>query len=167
MKDLAADRGRVVAPEERANQVTSVCIEGAVAYRCVASEGQPRTELRESYVDRQRIMSAFRIDYDGRYYRFNGYRYDRLGDAVAYAELMQSRQSPEVGPDPFTPGDTLPPPSTSDRDLMAAWFISFAAGVYAYREFHYDHLADAVNYARLDIGRRGGSHKPVVIHRPA
>jgi len=98
-------------------------------------------------------MSAFRIYHDGRYYRYNGYRYDRLGDAVAYAELMQSRQSTRVDPDPFTPDDALPPPSASDREVMAAWLISFEAGVYAYREFHYDHLADAVNYAELDAAR--------------
>ena len=150
VKDLAADVGRVVAPGARAKQVTSVGIEGAVSYGCVASGDQSR----EPYVDRQRIMSAFRIYYDGRYYRYNGYRYDGLGDAVAYAELLQSRQSTEAGPDPFTPGDTLLPPSASDRELMAACFVSFTAGVYAYREFHYDHLADAVNYARLDIGIR-------------
>lgn len=160
VKALAPDVGRVIAPEDLANQVTSACIEGAIAYGCIAPEGQARTELREAYGDRQRIMSAFRIYYDGRYYRYNGYRYDRLGDAVAYAELMQSRQSTEVGPNPFTPGDTLPLPSASDRELMAAWFISFTAGVYAYREFRYDQLADAVNYARLDFGRRGSSHKP-------
>ena len=153
LKDLAADVGRVVAPGGRADQVRSARIE--VAYGCVASEGQARTELREPYGDRQRIMSAFRIYYDGRYYRYNGYRYDRLEDAIAYAELMQSRQSTELGPDPFTPADSLPPPSASDWELMAAWSISFTAGVYTYREFHYDHLADAVNYARLDIGRLG------------
>jgi len=98
-------------------------------------------------------MSAFGIYYDGRFYRYSGYRYDRLGDAVAYAELMQSRQSTQVGPDPFTPDDALRPPSASDRELMAAWSISFDAGVYAYRDFHYDHLADAVNYAELDAAR--------------
>jgi hypothetical protein len=47
----------------------------------------------ELYVDFQRLMSAFRIDYDDRFYRYSGYRYDRLGDAMAYAELMQSAQS--------------------------------------------------------------------------
>ena len=98
-------------------------------------------------------MEAFHIDYDGRSYRHSGYRYDRLDDAVAYAELMQSRQSTQVGPDPFVPDDVLPAPSASDREVMRAWFITFKAGVYAYREFRYDRLADAVNYAKLVAGR--------------
>ena len=106
-------------------------------------------------------MSAFCIYHDGRHYRHNGYRYDRLGDAVAYAELMQSRQSTQAGPDPFTPADVLPPPSASDRELMGTWFISFKAGVYAYREFHYDRLVDAVNYAKLDARRCARSIHPV------
>jgi hypothetical protein len=93
-------------------------------------------------------MSAFCIGHDGRYYRYSGYRYDHLADAIAYAELMQSRQSMEVGRDPFTPGATTPLPSPSDREIMAAWRISFKAGTYRYREFQYDHLVDAVNYAR-------------------
>ena len=100
--------------------------------------------------DRRRLMSAHSIHYDGRRYRYNGYRYDRVADAVAYAELMQSRQSTRAGPDPFTPDDIVPSPSASDRDIMAALSISFRAGVYAYREFRYDHLADAVSYAYLD-----------------
>ena len=105
--------------------------------------------------DDRRLMSAFCIGHDGRYYRYSGYRYDHLADAVAYAELMHSRQSMEVGRDPFTPGVTTPPPSPSDREIMATWRISFKAGTYTYREYKYDHLVDAVNYARMrDAERR-------------
>jgi hypothetical protein len=157
LRSHAADRRSVVAPQDR-NQVTSVRIEGALACGCAASAGRTRTALREAYVDRQHIMSAFRIYHDGRYYRYSGYRYDCLGDAVAHAELMQTRQSTEVGPDPFAPGEPMPMPTASELELMATWCISFEAGVYAYREFRYDHLADAVSYARLDIGKRASPY---------
>ena len=104
--------------------------------------------------DRRRLMSAHSIHYDGRRYRYNGYRYDRVADAVAYAELVQSGQPTEAGPDPFTPGEIVPSPSASERETMAALAISFRAGVYAYREFRYDRLADAVSYAYLDRRER-------------
>lgn len=95
--------------------------------------------------DRRRLMSAFSIDYDGRHYRYNGYRYDRLADAVSYAKLMQSRQ---------TQHDTCPmtyqhveSPSEPDRAVMARYSITFSEGMYRYSGFRYDRLADALNYA--------------------
>ena len=39
---------------------------------------------------------------------------------------------------------------------MAALSIAFCAGLYVYRGFRYDELADAVSYARLE--RRGDSN---------
>jgi hypothetical protein len=96
--------------------------------------------------DRRRLMSAFSIDYDGRHYRYNGYRYDRLADAVAYAKLMQSRQ---------TQHDTCPvtyqrveSPSASDTAVMARYSITFSEGMYRYGGYRYDRLADALNYAQ-------------------
>ena len=126
-----------------------------MAYASVPSNRQAGTEQGPGEVDenRRRLMSAFSIHHDGRSYRYNGYRYDRLAHAVAYAELMQSRQLVEIGPDPFTAGVTIAPPSASDSEVMAARHISFNAGTYTYREFHYDRLMDAVNYARMHDAR--------------
>lgn len=36
-------------------------------------------------------LHALAVGFDGRQYTFGGYRYDRLEDAVAYAELLRSR----------------------------------------------------------------------------
>ena len=129
--------------------------DGAIACVSAACERRARTEQGPSHSDDdgRRLMSAFCIHHDGRRYRYNGYRYDRLADAVAYAEAMQTRQSMEIGPDPFSPEDTVAPPTTSDSEIMAAWRISLTAGVYVYREFKYARLVDAVNYARLHDAR--------------
>jgi len=37
-------------------------------------------------------MSDFSISYDGRRYRYESFRYDRLVDAIAHARSMQSRR---------------------------------------------------------------------------
>jgi hypothetical protein len=94
------------------------------------------------------MMSQFSIYFDGRHYRYRGYRYDRVGDALAYARLMRSRH-PEEGSS-ITPSfdSVVPSPSDSDRQLMHQLSISFEAGVYRFAGFRYDNLTDAVNYAR-------------------
>ncbi len=38
-------------------------------------------------------MKDLAVDFDGRQYRFAGYRYDRLVDAIDYAELIRSRSA--------------------------------------------------------------------------
>jgi hypothetical protein len=97
--------------------------------------------------DRQRLMSAYCIHYDGRRYLYGAYHYDRLADAVAYARLMQSRQQ-DCAP-PLMQHDAVESPSPADRVLMAHLSISFEGGVYRFGGFHYDHLVDAVNYAKM------------------
>jgi hypothetical protein len=116
----------------------------------VAGEARAREKLAPRDLDnRRRLMSAFAIHYDGRHYRYNGYRYDRLADAVSYAELMQSRQPRQDDPGSLTHDALVESPSASDRAVMAALSISFSAGVYGYSGFHYDRLADAVTYAQM------------------
>lgn len=104
--------------------------------------------------ERRRSMSEFSIGYDGRRYRWGGYRYDRLADAVAYAGLMRSKQAQEGRTASLPRGHAAidlpsPLPSQADRQLMAELSVSFEAGVYVSRGFRYDSLADAQSYARL------------------
>jgi hypothetical protein len=93
-------------------------------------------------------MTEFGITYNGRYYEYRGYRYDSLVDAVNYAKLRRA--------DPLRDHDVsgsprlqqVESPNPQQRSLMAELNISFADGVYRLAEFRYDHLADAVAYAR-------------------
>jgi hypothetical protein len=48
-----------------------------------------------------------------------------------------------------TYNEVIESPSESDKQLMNVLHISFSAGVYEFEGYHYDHLVDAVNYARL------------------
>lgn len=43
--------------------------------------------------DERMLMAEYAIGFDGLRYTYNGYRYDRLADAVAYSKLMRSRPS--------------------------------------------------------------------------
>ena len=152
VNDFVAEGGRVLASDDNPDHSA---IRGEIEQSHAPFNRHTHTArgLRDIDDCSRRLMSAFSVHYDGRSYRWNGYRYDRLADAVAYAELMQARQSSEVGPDPFT-GTVVSSPSAYDEKVMAAMAITFAAGVYSYRGFHYDRLLDAVEYARVDV--RGG-----------
>lgn len=113
---------------------------------CPAGPAQP---------ERERVMVKYAIRHDGRHYEYNRYRYDHLSDAVAYARLMRSRLPQVDMGGPFWLGEPVDsPPNDADRELMAALGIAFEAGVFRFEDFRYDHLADAVNYAkRMASGR--------------
>lgn len=93
-------------------------------------------------------MAQFSIYFDGRHFRYRGYRYDRVGEALAYARLRRSRHPEEDSS--ITPSleSVAQLPSDSDRRVMHQLSISFEAGVFRLDGFRYDNLTDAVNYAR-------------------
>ena len=116
------------------------------------STAADRTEALES------MMSQFSIYFDGRRYRYRGYRYEHLVDALAYARLMRSRHSEEDSDVTPSHDSVVQVPSDSDRRLMQQLSISFEAGVYVFAGFRYDGLIDAVNYARRCQRRDAASH---------
>jgi hypothetical protein len=102
--------------------------------------------------ERRRLMAELKISHVGRSYRFRGYRYDHLDDAMHYARLVKARSSRDSSEDceTFTQDarDDEQPPGASDREAMASLGVSYVAGRYAYESFHYDRLADALAYAK-------------------
>lgn len=94
------------------------------------------------------------IYFEGGRYQYNGYHYDRLSDAVAYAQLMQSRALKDNEPGPFLCSRPVRAPTGEDRRLMASLAIRFEAGRYRFESFRYDRLADAADYATLALRRR-------------
>jgi hypothetical protein len=97
---------------------------------------------------RRRLMARLDISHDGLRYWYNGYRYDRLTDAVSYALLTRARPGPREPGAPHTQCTVVAAPSDADRALMASLAIEFDAGAYRFGSYRYDRLADAVNYAR-------------------
>lgn len=103
---------------------------------------------------RERQMAEHAIGWDGLHYSYHGYCYDRLADAVAYAELRRERSDE---PDPggsFTPAQPRVPPNETQLRLMALWSVDWEKGHYRFGPYRYDKLEDALNYAQL-IEERG------------
>jgi hypothetical protein len=104
--------------------------------------------------ERERQMTDFSIGYDGLHYAYNGYRYDRLADAVVYAQLMRSRPMQEDAGGRFSPASAPAPPTDTERSLMDSLAIDFRDGAYRFKGYRYDGLMDAVNYAKLMCQRQ-------------
>jgi hypothetical protein len=98
-------------------------------------------------------MSALLIVRFGRHYHFDGYRYDRLADAVAYAHIVRGRDQSVPAAPSMAKFETLEAPSAADRQLMLDLSIEFDGGCFTFEGFRYDRLSDAVNYARTHGSR--------------
>lgn len=96
---------------------------------------------------RGREMAELCITFNGRTYGYCGYRYDRFADAVNYARLNRSRALADPGAGDAAPLERVPAPSEGELELMRELGISFADGVFHWRIYRYDRLADAVAYA--------------------
>jgi hypothetical protein len=97
---------------------------------------------------RERIMEEASVTSDGRHYYYDGYRYDGLVDAVDQSVLMHSQPLHAHQPGPFVNTPPVSVRTDADLVLMIALGISFVRGQYCFKDFRYDHLADAVSYAR-------------------
>lgn len=86
------------------------------------------------------------ISFNGKKFAYRDFRYDRLEDAVSYAELDAGR---EGGQPAVTLANWLdrPIPNVADQAVMKLHGISFEDGRYRYLDYRYDRLADAANFA--------------------
>jgi hypothetical protein len=117
-----------------------------IAERIANNAGRDMADLPEH---RERLMLAFEITFDGRQYVYGPYRYDRLADAVNYARLQLSRPSSNASETPPRVSIPCERPTVSQTKLMSELGITFEAGVYRLGDYRYDHLDDAVEYARI------------------
>lgn len=86
------------------------------------------------------------ISFDGARFVYREFRYDRLPDAIAYAEqdiLLGGRQ-PATDLARWLPRAV---PDAAEQELMRRYGIVFEEWRYKYLDYRYDRLADAVNYA--------------------
>lgn len=99
-------------------------------------------------VSDQKHAMQLGITFNGIQFVYRDFKYDRLADAINYAELETERAlKPAV---PSTPIDwrQRPVPSVADLVLMKEHSITFEGGRYKYQDYRYDRLADALNYAQ-------------------
>jgi len=115
---------------------------------------------------------------DGARFRYGEFFYDRIADAIAYADIDAGRGSkPLWAPKPqpqvnqqhveekslaldtrFTLADVaekarMEGVSTEDAESMLRFNIKKEGGRYVYQTYRYDKLADAIIYAKCDVGR--------------
>ncbi|HEU5295381.1 MAG TPA: hypothetical protein VFU71_11365 [Burkholderiaceae bacterium] len=120
--------------------------------RLLDGAAEPFAVPEQVSIDQEHALMKFGIRHDGLRYLYNGYRYDRLADAVAYATLMRSKAQPDPG-GPFRSYSLFAPPTEAQRALMATLAIDFDGRAYRFKGFRYDVLSDAVNYAKLMLDR--------------
>ena len=121
-----------------------------IAERIANNAGRDMADRPEH---RERLMLAFDIAFDGRQYVHKRFRYDRLADAVNYARLQLLHPSGDSAEaPPLAIREPCQTPTDSQRKLMSEFGIRFEAGVYLLGEYRYDHLADAIEYARMKCG---------------
>jgi hypothetical protein len=111
------------------------------------STQRAQQEVRAPTADETRLMAELSIIRGRRHYFYDGYSYDRLSDAIAYAQLVRGQPHP---PGPSSPAqlESSESPTASDWQLMRELSISFEYGRFVFEGFRYDRLADAANYAR-------------------
>lgn len=106
-------------------------------------------------VAQQRDMAELSIRYNGRRYDYNGYRYDVLADAVAYARLQAARGATAAqSAHAYAPERPLAPPTSAEQQLMARLSITYDPTGYRHDGFRYELLSDAVHYAERVERRR-------------
>jgi hypothetical protein len=113
----------------------------AAAVEVFTSEG-----VRVPSAEGERQMAELGVQRDGSDYLYQGYRYEQLGDALAYAHLARSRPGGGEGPAPFLHKPPAPP-TAAERALMEPLGIRFDGRAYRFAGYRYDRLDDAVNYA--------------------
>lgn len=100
-----------------------------------------------SKADQERAM-RMGISFNGTQFVFRDFKYDRLSDAFSYAELDIQREGRQPVATSSANWLTRPTPNNTDRALMQQFGITFEDWRYKFRDYRYDRLADALNYAR-------------------
>ena len=104
---------------------------------------------RTASLDEQHDAAQLGVASDGPDYVFNGYRYQELDDAVAYARIARSR--PDGGAGDRGPGlqrQRAAAPTVRELEVMATHGVQFDGRAYLYAGFRYDRLVDALNQVR-------------------
>jgi hypothetical protein len=97
--------------------------------------------------DQRRKVAQFGIGFDGRHYQYRDYHYDRLSDALNYAELESGRpgwQAPNELPLWLEPHH----PTAAEEAVMTELAVTFDGKYYLYDGYRYDRCIDAINYAK-------------------
>lgn len=88
------------------------------------------------------------ISFNGTQFVYCDFKYDRLSDAIAYAELGVRPEGKLALATSAADWLPRPIPDSADQALMQQFAVSFEDWRYKFRDYRYDRLSDALNYAR-------------------
>jgi hypothetical protein len=97
------------------------------------------------------------VGFDGRFYRYADYRYDRRSDAVDYARLDLARPTPVAAARTARTWPVCAPTFPQEPGLLEALAVTHDGRYFRYGTYRYDRWQDAVAYAQLK-GVNGGRH---------
>lgn len=97
----------------------------------------------------QSDAAAMGVGFDGRFYRYRTYRYDRCSDAVAYAKLDQYKPQYRDKVIQSATWEKAVEPTENEYRVMSRLGISFDGRYYRYGSYRYERCADAADYASL------------------
>jgi hypothetical protein len=97
----------------------------------------------------RKVGASMGIGFDGRFYRYRTFRYERFSDAVSYAQLDRSKPQYRAKVIDAVPWEEQVEPTDQERGVMAALGITFDGSYYRYDGYRYEQCTDAANYARL------------------
>lgn len=112
------------------------------------SKSRDATCIEADAAESRRLMTEWSIRKRGRYYHFDGYRYEVLANAIAFAQLVQERPWLRADLATFARCDIDEAPNAADRQCMRELAITFESHRFVVEGFQYDRLIDAANYAR-------------------
>ncbi|WP_420473295.1 hypothetical protein [Noviherbaspirillum sp. ST9] len=97
------------------------------------------------------VAAPMGIGFDGRFYRYRTYRYERFADAINYARLDRGNPAYRAKVIDAAPWEEPVEPTNQERRVMAALGITFDGRDFRYDGFRYEQCSDAANYAQLRI----------------
>lgn len=115
----------------------------------ILSNGISLTGGRQIGEDEQHQAAELGVAFDGRYFRYQEYRYDQLSDAVNYAHLDRAKLGYRAKPLHLPEWLAAPVPTESEQALMLEFAIIFDSKYFHFGSYRYDHFNDALSYAQL------------------
>lgn len=114
------------------------------------NQQRPIKNERHALPDAEREGAAsLGIGFDGRFYRYRTFRYERCSDAVSYAKLDRFKAQYQARVIHGAPWEKAVEPTAQEQRVMTASGITFDGRYYHYGSYRYERCEDAVNYATL------------------
>jgi hypothetical protein len=107
------------------------------------------TELERKTEEERHRLGGAGVGFDGRKYRYKSFSYDKSSDALNYSRLDRTRLVSGSAPKDHPEWVEATVPTPIEQQQMKDLGITYDGKYYRYKEYRYDRVADAVNYAQL------------------